>query len=67
MLGYDSLFGSHYDDYKITYSEFTTKFDDSVFDVPIKGMFYSRLTEAWGWWSVGLKGSMGKSYERIED
>ena len=37
MLGYDSLYGSHYDDYKITYDSYTTGFDDSVFDVPIKG------------------------------
>ena len=37
MMGYDSLFGSHYDKYTITYDTYTTKFDDSVFDSPIKG------------------------------
>ena len=37
MMGYDSLFGSHYDKYTITYDTYTTKYDDSVFDAPIKG------------------------------
>ena len=43
MHGYDTLFGSHYDDYKITYDSFTKTFDDSVFDAPIQGMLLWRF------------------------
>jgi len=38
MHGYDSLLGSHFDDYKITYDSYTTEYEDSIFDAPIKGM-----------------------------
>ena len=37
MLGFDSLYGSHYDDYKITFDTYMTEYNDTVFDVPIKG------------------------------
>ena len=44
MHGYDSLLGSHFDDYKITYDSYTTEYEDSIFDAPIKGtyIFYKK-------------------------
>lgn len=38
MMGYDSLIGSHYDDYKVSYSFFSFNFPQTMFDLPIKGM-----------------------------
>ncbi|XP_065670751.1 digestive cysteine proteinase 1 [Hydra vulgaris] len=38
MIGYDSLLGSHYDEYKIRYFHLNTDYLDDVFDEPTKGM-----------------------------
>lgn len=37
MRGYNSLLGSHYDKYEISYTEFDNSFPPSVFDVPVNG------------------------------
>lgn len=37
MYGYDSLLGSHYDDYKLTYKVYAENFPDDVFDTPMAG------------------------------
>ena len=33
FLGYDNLFGSHYDEYALEYFKIDTTFDSSVFDI----------------------------------
>ena len=38
MMGYDSLLGSHFDEYKILYNLFAEEFPDDVFDKPLAGM-----------------------------
>ena len=38
MYGYDSLLGSHFDIYKIEYSDYQTSFGDDVFDTPLAGI-----------------------------
>uniref|UniRef100_A0A803YGX4 Uncharacterized protein n=1 Tax=Meleagris gallopavo TaxID=9103 RepID=A0A803YGX4_MELGA len=35
MRGYNSLLGSHYDKYEISYTEFDNSFPPSVFDIPV--------------------------------
>uniref|UniRef100_A0A8C3CES2 Uncharacterized protein n=1 Tax=Cairina moschata TaxID=8855 RepID=A0A8C3CES2_CAIMO len=35
MRGYNSLLGSHYDKYEISYSDFDNSFPSSVFDIPV--------------------------------
>lgn len=37
MRGYNSLLGSHYDKYEITYTDFDNSFPASIFDLPING------------------------------
>lgn len=37
MRGYNSLLGSHYDKYEISYSDFDNSFPSSVFDIPVNG------------------------------
>jgi len=37
MRGYNSLLGSHYDKYEISYTEFDNSFPPSVFDIPVNG------------------------------
>ena len=33
FIGYDNLFGSHYDEYVFEYDTIETSFDESVFDI----------------------------------
>ncbi|KAF1539987.1 hypothetical protein FQV19_0017622, partial [Eudyptula minor] len=37
MRGYNSLLGSHYDKYEITYTDFDNSFPSSIFDLPVNG------------------------------
>lgn len=37
MRGYNSLLGSHYDKYEISYTDFDNSFPSSVFELPING------------------------------
>ena len=43
MIGYDSLLGSHFDEYKVRYNVITTDFLSDVFDEPIKGFFFFQI------------------------
>ena len=38
MMGYDTLLGSHFDEYKVLYSKVSENFAPDVFDEEIKGM-----------------------------
>lgn len=37
MRGYNSLLGSHYDKYEISYTDFDNSYPPSVFDLPVNG------------------------------
>lgn len=37
MRGYNSLLGSHYDKYEISYTDFDNSFPPSIFDLPVNG------------------------------
>ena len=37
IYGYNSLLDSHYDEYRIRYTNFTASFDPHAFDSPISG------------------------------
>ena len=38
MMGYDTLLGSHFDEYKVIYNKVSESFAADVFDEEIKGM-----------------------------
>ena len=47
MLGYDSLLGSHFDEYKIRYGVYAEDYPSDVFDKPITGKYVKQKFLLW--------------------